>query len=41
MPHGCGWYVIAVENDEPRELYEAENEIVDRYRFGASNFAKN
>lgn len=34
MPHGCGWYVIAVENDKPRELNEAENEAVNRFRFG-------
>jgi len=40
MPHGCGWYVIAVENDEPRGLHEAENEIVNRYRFGASTLPK-
>lgn len=32
-PHGCGWYVFAVEEDEPRELRGDENEIVDRFRF--------
>jgi hypothetical protein len=34
MPNGAGWYVFAVEDDEPRELREAEEEIVNRYRFG-------
>jgi hypothetical protein len=34
MPTGAGWYVFAIEVDEPRELREAEEEIVNRYRFG-------
>jgi len=34
MPHGCGWYVFAVENDHERELRNEEDEIVNRYRFG-------
>jgi hypothetical protein len=34
MPTGAGWYVFAIEDDEPRELREAEEEIVNRYRFG-------
>jgi hypothetical protein len=33
MPNGAGWYVFAVENDEPRELRDEEDEIVNRYRF--------
>ena len=33
-PHGCGWYVFAVENSVPRQLTDAEDEIVDRLRFG-------
>jgi hypothetical protein len=33
MPTGCGWYVFAVENGEPRELSEAEDEVVNRFRF--------
>jgi hypothetical protein len=34
MPTGAGWYVFAVENDEPRQLLDAEEKIVNRYRFG-------
>lgn len=34
-PNGCGWYVIGVENGEPRPLWYGENAIVDRFRFGA------
>lgn len=34
MPHGCGWYVFAVEYDMPRELTDNENSIVDGFRFG-------
>jgi len=34
MPTGAGWYVFAIEDDEPRELREAEEEIVNRLRFG-------
>ena len=33
VPHGCGWYVFAVENDRPRELRLEEDEIVHRFRF--------
>jgi len=33
MPTGAGWYVVAVENGEPRELREEEDEVVNRYRF--------
>ncbi len=33
-PHGCGWYVFAVEDGEGRELIEQEDEIVNRFRFG-------
>jgi hypothetical protein len=32
-PHGCGWYVFAVENDEGRQLSEEEDEIVNGFRF--------
>jgi len=32
-PRGCGWYVFAVENGEPRELRDDEDEVVNRYRF--------
>jgi hypothetical protein len=34
MPYGAGWYVIAVENGTPRQLRNAEEEIVNRFRFG-------
>lgn len=34
MPTGAGWYVFAVENGEPRQLLDAEEEVVHRYRFG-------
>jgi hypothetical protein len=34
MPTGCGWYIFAIEDDQPRELREAEEEIVNRFRFG-------
>jgi hypothetical protein len=33
MATGAGWYVFAVENDEPRALRDTEEEIVNRYRF--------
>jgi hypothetical protein len=33
MPTGAGWYVFAVEDGEPRQLRDAEEKIVDRYRF--------
>jgi hypothetical protein len=34
MPTGAGWYVFAVENGEPRQLLDAEENVVNRYRFG-------
>jgi hypothetical protein len=34
MPYGAGWYVIAVENGTPRQLRNAEEEIVNHFRFG-------
>jgi hypothetical protein len=34
MPHGVGWYVVAVENGATREL-SAHDKIVDAFRFGA------
>ena len=34
MPHGCGWYVLAVETEGPRQLTDAEEQIVDAFRFG-------
>jgi hypothetical protein len=37
MRHGCGWYVFAIEDDQPRELRETEEEIVNRFRFGPTN----
>jgi hypothetical protein len=40
MPHGAGWYVLAVENGKPRQLLGDEEDVVDRFRFGAENHAK-
>ena len=34
MPHGCGWYLIGVENGEPRGLTDQEEQIMNRFRFG-------
>jgi hypothetical protein len=34
LPTGAGWYVVAVERGEPRELMAAEDKIVDAFRFG-------
>lgn len=31
---GCGYYVFAVDIGEPRELTEAEDRIVNSFRFG-------
>jgi hypothetical protein len=35
MPHGAGWYVFAVQGDMPRELTDAEDKVVNEFRFGA------
>jgi len=34
MPQGAGWYVFAVENGRPRELTDAEDKVVNEFRFG-------
>jgi len=34
MPTGAGWYVFAVEDDEPRELNGREDQIINDFRFG-------
>ncbi len=34
MPNGAGWYVFAVENGRPRELNDAEDKVVNEFRFG-------
>jgi hypothetical protein len=34
IPTGAGWYVFAIEDDEPRELSEKEDQIVNDFRFG-------
>ena len=34
MPHGAGWYVIAVESGQPRELSRGEDWVVNDFRFG-------
>jgi hypothetical protein len=35
MPHGAGWYVFAVDRKTPRQLTDAEDKIVNEFRFGA------
>ena len=30
---GCGWYVFAVDLEEPRELTQAEDRVVNDFRF--------
>lgn len=37
-PHGAGWYVFAVECGTPRELDAAEEDAVDKFRFGGLGF---
>jgi hypothetical protein len=34
MPHGAGWYVLAVENGNSRQLLGDEEDIVNEFRFG-------
>jgi hypothetical protein len=34
MPNGAGWYVFAVNGGTPRQLTDAEDKIVDEFRFG-------
>jgi len=36
MPHGVGWYVFAVEGDAPRQLTDAEDSVVNEFRFGGT-----
>jgi hypothetical protein len=36
MPNGAGWYVFAVECGTPRQLSDAEDEAVNKVRFGDS-----
>ena len=33
MPHGAGWYVLAVEKGTPRQLRRDEEEVVNKFRF--------
>ena len=33
MPHGAGWYVLAVENGKPRQLWKPEEKVVNEFRF--------
>jgi hypothetical protein len=37
MPNGAGWYVFAVNGGTPRQLTDAEDKIVDEFRFGAQD----
>ncbi len=36
MPHGAGWYVFAVEGNTPRQLTDAEDSVVNEFRFGGT-----
>jgi hypothetical protein len=36
MPNGAGWYVFAVNGEMPRQLTDAEDEVVNEFRFGAA-----
>jgi hypothetical protein len=40
MPHGAGWYVLAVEDGKPRQLLGDEEDVVDKFRFGVEKHAK-
>ncbi len=40
MPHGAGWYVLAVECGAPRELNPEEDKLVERVRFGEPSAAR-
>jgi hypothetical protein len=35
VPHGAVWYVVAVDEYGPRQLTDAEDEVVNEFRFGA------
>jgi hypothetical protein len=37
MPNGAGWYVFAVDARGPRQLTDAEDAIVNEFRFGSQN----
>jgi hypothetical protein len=42
MPHGCGWYVVAVEFEVIiRDLTETEEEVVNRFSLCRSRSLKN
>ena len=36
MPQGARWYVFAVEGDAPRQLTDAEDSVVNEFRFGGT-----
>src|SRR5258708_28741308 len=40
MPHGAGWYVLAVENGTARQLLDSEEAVVNAFRFGAKKKLK-
>ena len=37
MPNGAGWYVFAVNEGTPRQLTDAEDAIVNEFRFGTQD----
>jgi len=40
MPHGAGWYVLAVENGTARQLLGDEEDVVNEFRFGTKKKLK-
>jgi hypothetical protein len=36
-PNGAGWYVFAVDARGPRQLTDAEDAIVNEFRFGSQD----
>jgi hypothetical protein len=35
LPRGAGWYVLAIEDGELRELTTAEDKLVNDFRFAS------
>ena len=40
MPTGAGWYVFAVNGGTPRQLTDAEDAVVNEFRFGPQDLAR-
>jgi len=39
MPNGAGWYVFAVNGGTPRQLTDAEDQVVNAFRFDSFSAA--